>query len=157
MIEFAVGTIGRAQSGVPKRGIDLLRAMDAVRFDAAREVATALAGLSVKRAKSAAVPGAGSTFLSRCQNGDDCNPLFQAGQHLRPWPYRRDTDRAYADAPALTINEVLERDSEIDPKDDHLRFLAAKGCPVARMELIEVKQRQLAYLPTMILTLQEQG
>lgn len=77
MIEFAVGTIGRAQSGVPKRGIDLLRAMDAVRFDAAREVATALAGLSVKRAKSAAVPGAGSTFLSRCQNGDDCNPLFR--------------------------------------------------------------------------------
>lgn len=52
---------------------------------------------------------------------------------------------------------MLERDSEIDPKDDHLRFLAAKGCPVARMELIEVKQRQLAYLPTMILTLQEQG
>jgi len=132
-------------------------------------LAEALDGASVKKVKAANVPGAGATYLSRAQNGDSCNPVYRLGavfvlgrvlgvpkwrfQRLLDW-LQQVLDQAYDDAPAPTLDEVLSEDSELDPKDDHLRFLAAQGCADARRELIDVKRRQMALAPTVIFALQ---
>lgn len=154
----------------PRRSV--MRVAEDLRDSAAKELSVALDGVSTKRVKSASVFGAGATFLSRAQNGDSSNPLFRLAslfvlgrtigvpkerfQRILDWLQTR-LDEAYADQPKPSVKEVLETASELDPRDDHLRYMAAQGCAESRARLVEETRVQMAFARTVIYTLETVG
>lgn len=168
MIQMASSIAGNGRRVVEKRG-DVMRLTDSFRNEAAREFAIAMQGVTVKKVRAAGVPGAGAAFLSRCQHGDYCNPVYRlcsvfilgrmlgipksAFQRILDLLQSK-LDAAYADKPVPTVKEALEADSAIDPQDDHARYLASQGCPAALSQLLEVKRHQLAHLPCVIRALE---
>lgn len=146
----------------------LVRLSDSLRDEAAREISTALDGVTCKQISRARVPGVGVTFIARIKNGDAANPAYRLAsifvmgrilgvpksrfQRLIDWLQER-LDEAYGEGEKPDLEEVLEKDSELDPRDDHLRYMASKGCAESRRRLKEEKRQQLAHLPSVIAAL----
>lgn len=164
------GTMGPFASPVLQSGRGLVRAMDLVRDEAALELGAVMTGASGKRIRSAGVPGASRTFLSRSSNGDSCNPLYRlAAIFLLMKRLGMGRERALRILGWLTeivdqlwpeeeadLGEALEADSALDPDDDHLRFRAALGDEGAARALVEVKRRQVAQGQVVLVALRAQ-
>lgn len=161
MIAIADGTMKAGGRGVPHTGRGLMRVMDALRDEAAVELDAVLQDVSGKKVSAANVPGAGRTFLSRCRNGDGGNPLYRLValfvlarrlgipksrlQRVIDW-LQEVLDRAYEDAPAEeAVKAALDRDAELDPRDEHLRYRASHGCRVAAAEYVRIRREQVAH------------
>jgi hypothetical protein len=168
---IAVPTMQHAAPRVAQKRHFGLRDSDAFRESAAREFAAGLEGVTVKQARRAGVPGADPFFLSRAKNGDSSNPLFRLASIfvlgrilgvpksrfqrwidlLQEW-----LDKAYDEAPKPSLEDVLKKDSELDVRDDHLRFRVATGDPAAKALLVEETRVIYAHKRTLLLAL-EQG
>lgn len=158
------------------RNLDLFAHLTEIRTEAAREVAAVFSGIPGKRVDAAALPGFGRHGLSRAMNGSESNPVARLGgwfvlarrlgipksklqriiDLLQAW-----LDEAYGDEPTAELEEVLDKDAELDGRDDLPRQRAARGDKRALVELLEIEQEQLALGRTVILTvrrrLAEQG
>jgi hypothetical protein len=145
--------------------LDLFRASERVRLDAAHETAALFDGVSGKRITAAAVPGATRNSISRALNGCESNPAWRlAGWFVlcrrlgipKAWPQRlidwlqTELDRAYGDTPPESLEEVLDRDAELDGRDDLPRQRAARGDRRAMVELLEIEEQQLALGRTVV-------
>lgn len=170
-----IATVPHSGRVVGQNSRAVLQVMDAIRDESALELGAVLDGVSVKKIKLAGVPGAGPYHLSRATNGGDNNPLYRiAGlfvlmkrlglskaraQRIVDW-LQDIVEELWPEGEA-DLETALEQDSEIDPKDDHLRFQAAKGCVDSMRELLEVKRGQRAHSHLMVIALrrrlQEQG
>lgn len=136
----------------------LVRVSDNLRVEAAEVLRDLLEGASQKRIRGADVPGAGATYLSRAMNGCDSNPLYRLAslfllmkrlgmgrqRALRLIEWLRDVVDTVWPEEEGELEAALEEDSRLDPEDDHLRFLAARGCDESARQLLTVKQRQAA-------------
>lgn len=149
---------------------DFLRLTDAIRVDAAAVLRSVLEGASWKRVQSEDVPGAKAEFLSRAKNGCDCNPLYRLASlfllmkrlgmgregALRLLGFLKElVDWIWPPEEAPSLEKALEQKSEQDPRDDHLRFQVVRGCPVARVRLIEETRREIAVDEVLLLALQQ--
>ena len=155
---------------VPHSGRELLRLSDSLRNEAANELKAALEGVSGKRVRTANVPGAGTTFLSRSMNGADANPLYrlaslflllkrlglgrEAAQRLIDWQ-QEIVDAIWGPATdeATDLENVLDKEAELDGQDELPRLQASRGCIEGTRQLIEVKRRQRAHSRTVIMAL----
>jgi hypothetical protein len=116
--------------------------------------------VSGKRITMANVPGATRNSISRALNGCESNPVWRlAGwfvlcrrlgvpkerlQRVLDW-LQGQLDAAYADEAPAPLEEVLDRDAELDGRDDLPRQRAARGDRCALVELLEVEEMQLAH------------
>lgn len=158
-----------APIGARKR--DLFTHLDALRAEAGREIGIAFDGASQKRIDSVAVPGCSRSVISRAANGDLSNPAYRLGlmfvvarrlgvpkaklQRVIDW-LQALLDDAYADAPAPPLAEVLDRDAEVDAKDDLLRLRAGRGCAESARQLIDAKLRITAQTRVTIMALRRE-
>lgn len=136
----------------------IVRASDRLREDAAGELSALLSGVTGKQIDRANVPTCGKYAISRALNAGDNNPIYRIamllllmkrlgmGRARALWLLGviRDLIDAIWPEEEGSLEEVLEKDSELDPQDDHLRFQAAHGCEEAKRALLEVKRRQVA-------------
>lgn len=151
------------------RGIALFAHLDRLRAEAADQIRDGFDDVSQKRIDSAGIPGCSRSGVSRAANGCPSNPLYRLAlmfvvarrlgvpkeklQRGIDWLQSK-LDEAYADAEPEPLAEVLDRDAEIDAKDDVLRLRAARGCPESMRELLAVKLTITAQSRITILALQ---
>jgi hypothetical protein len=164
MIAHASTMMPAPQNGARRPG-EFVRLSESLRFVAAEQVAAVFGDVSGKRIKAAGVPGATRNSISRALNGCESNPLWRlAGwfvlcrklgvpkeklQRLLDWAQGQ-LDAAYADAPAPALEDVLDRDAELDGRDDLPRQRAARGDRRALVELLEIEEMQLAHERTVV-------
>lgn len=145
-----------------------MRAADALRDEAALELGAVLAGTTCKSLGRANVPTCGPYAISRSLNGGDGNPLYRVAmvfvlmkrlgmgreraQRILNW-LQEIVDAIWPPADLPALEEVLERDQDLDTGDDSLRFKAVRGCPDAKAQLIEIKRGQIAHAGVVILAL----
>lgn len=138
----------------------LVRLTESFREAAARQLDAALSDVSGKRIGSANVPGVGVTFLSRCTNGDACNPLFriagvfvlmkrlgmgrERAQRLVDW-LQEIVDWLWPDTDAPAFDETMQKEQELDVADDPCQMRAVYGDTEALAEFIETKRQQRAH------------
>jgi hypothetical protein len=170
MIQFSGVTIGGRGSAVVQNRRDFLNLTDAIRGEAAAVLKSVLEGASWKRVQSEDVPGAKAEFLSRAKKGCDSNPLYriaalfllmkrlgmgrESALRLLGWLTEL-VDWIWPPEETPSLETALERDSEQDPRDDHLRFMAAKGCPEARVKLIDETRREIAVNQVLLIALRQ--
>lgn len=141
---------------------DLLAHLALLRDEASAEMSVAFDGISGKRIDAAALPGFGRHGVSRAANGSETNPLYRiAGllllmrrlgmgraralrwlEWLRQvvdtiWPPEEEEG-------GTDLRAVLDRDAEMDGRDERPRQRAYAGDLVAARELLEVKTAQIA-------------
>lgn len=135
--------------------------LDALRAEAALEMEAAFDGISGKRIDAANLPGFGRHGVSRAANGSDTNPLYRiAGllilmkrlgmgraRALRWLEWLRqvvDTIWPPEEEKGEDLRAVLDRDAEMDGRDERPRQRAYAGDLTAARELLEVKTAQIA-------------
>jgi hypothetical protein len=147
---------------------DVLRASDALRDEAALELASVLEGTTCKRLVRADVPTCGAYAISRALNGGDSNPLYRVAmvfvlmkrmgmgreraQRILNW-LQELVDAIWPPEELPVLEDALAKDQDLDTGDDSLRFKAVLGCPEARARLIEIKRGQIAHAGVVILAL----
>lgn len=145
---------------VVQSGRGVVRLTESLRSAAAHQLDAVLAGVSGKRINSASVPGAGVTFLSRCTNGDSCNPLFriaavfvlmkrlglgrEGAQRMVDW-LQAIVDAIWPTGEAPEFEEAMQGEQELDAADDPCQMRAVCGDADALREFIDVKRRQRAF------------
>ncbi len=145
---------------VPRNSVDVVRGLDAFRVEATREVEALFSGVSGKRINGALMPGVTRHSISRALHGCESNPLArlvgwfvlarrigipkQRIQRVLDW-LQAILDAVYDDAPVAPIEEVLDRDAELDAKDEPVRQRAARGDRAAMVELLELEREQTAH------------
>lgn len=151
--------IAHLRPNIAHSGTDFMRLMDVVRDDAALALDACLDGISQQKVRSARVPSASVTFLSRAKNGADSNPLYriaavfvlmkrlglgrERAQRIIGW-LQEIVDELWPDTEA-ELNKALDTDQQLDPEDDTLRYQARLGDADARRKLLEVKRKQMAH------------
>lgn len=139
---------------------DFARVAGPVRDEARAEVGRLFYEVSGKRIEAANVPGATRNSISRAANGCESNPVWRlAGwfvlcrrlgvpksrlQRIIDWLQTK-LDEAYGDVPQEPLNEVLDRDAELDGRDELPRQRAARGCKESLVELLEIEREQYAH------------
>lgn len=175
MIQTAT-TIPSLSPRVVQSPRSLLRATDSLRDEAALVLGDAIDGVTGKQMNRAAVPTCGPYAISRAINGGDSNPLYRVAclfllmkrlgmgreraQRIVGW-LQELIDAIWPEAEAGELADVLQKDQDLDVKDDALRLRAVLGCPDAVRSLLIEKRRQVAYGATVVLALRrriaEQG
>lgn len=161
---------GPAAQSVVHNGRGVMRLTDALRDEAALVLGDALAGVSGKRIRMAAVPGAGRTFISRCTNGGDCNPLYRIaglfllmkrlgmgrGGALKLLGWLEELiDQIWPPEDVPPLDEVLDTEQDLDAADDpHQQRIGRDPAAVERM--LEIKRRQHAHDRIVILALRRE-
>lgn len=144
---------------------DVVRLMGSLRLESVRETAALFGDVSGKRISGAAVPSATRHSVSRALNGCESNPLYRVVgwfvlarrlgipksrlQRVLDW-LQEVLDAVYDDAPPEPLAEVLDRDAELDGRDDLPRLRAVRGDRTAMLELMEVTREEMAHDRTVL-------
>lgn len=148
----------------------VLRLLDSLRVEASDTMTEVLHGVSHKRIRSADVPGVGPTFVSRCTNGGDCNPLWKIaglfvlmkrlgmgrGRAQRIVDYLQElVDLIWPEDDVPPLDDVLDTEQDLDAEDDpHQQRIGRDPDAIARM--LDVKRRQRAHDRTVIFALRRE-
>lgn len=138
----------------------VLRLLDSLRVEASDTMSEVLDGASHKRIKTADVPGVGPTFVSRCTNNGDCNPLWkiagllvlmkrlgmgrERAQRMVDW-LQDLIDAIWPESEAEDFEGVMVEEQELDAADDGPQMRAMCGDADALRDFIRVKERQRAH------------
>lgn len=143
-------------------------ATEQLRSEAAAAVARAFDDVSGKRIDAARVPDCGRHGISRAINGSATNPLYrialmfvlmkrlgmgrERALQMLEW-LRGLVDAIWPEEESPSVEEVLERDADLDVRDDAERLRVLRGDPEATARYLEARMAQAAYTPTVLAAL----
>lgn len=143
---------------------EFLRAMSE---EAAAETRFAFDGIPGKAITRAGVPGVNPYQISRAMNGGVVNPLIrlvgwfvvmkrlgmgrERALRLVEW-LREVVDLVWPPEDAPALEEVMEKETELDAADDPPQMRASYGCALSLRDFLNVKRAQHAYDAVVIRT-----
>lgn len=145
--------------------------LELLRVDAAAQMDAVFKDVSGKRINDARVPGCGRHGVSRAINGSETNPLFriiamfvlmrrlglgrERALRLVEW-IRSMVDVVWPPEAEPALDDVLEKDADLDVKDDAVRVRALRGDAEARRCYLAARLEQAAYTSTVVAALHRQ-
>ena len=142
------------------RPAEVAHLLEQYREESAAEVRRVFGDVSGKKINAAAVPGCARQSLSRAMSGCETSPVYR----LVSWfvlarrlgiPKERlqrlldrlqeALDWVYDDAPKVPLQEVLEKEQDLDGVDDPHQLRAAYGDREALRRFLDVKRAQFAH------------